>query len=210
MHRASLILAAVVMAAAGGAVACEGKKVLYEDHFAAPKLDASWGTFGDELTLEKGRLVIRPEPAMVYLQTNDLAMRGDVDLCADVTIVDGVAADEVLAGLIFWYVDDDNLYALELDAAGHAAIWRRKGGDWNEVVPWSESDLVAPGDAKTNHLRVATRDKTATIYVNGMKLVEVTTDTLPGDGQMVGLIAGSAGTGVSTIAFDEFKVTAPD
>jgi hypothetical protein len=207
MRGGLLIAAAVIVATAGSAIACEGAKVRYEDHFAAKGLDPSWGTFGDELTVENGRMVIRPQPAMVYWQTNDLATYGDVDFCADVTIVDSVAPDEVLAGLLFWYVDDDNLYALEVDASGHASIWRRAGGDWREVVPWGETDLVPMGDGKTDHLRVVTKGKTATAYINGVKLDEFTADAVPPQGQSVGVIAGSAGNGVSTIAFDEFKIT---
>lgn len=206
MRSAWLVAAAVVLATAGTAVACEGAKVIYEDHFAGQALDPAWGTFGDELTLENGRMVIRPEPAMVYWQTNDLGTYDDVDFCADVTIVDSVAPDEVLAGLIFWYVDDDNLYALEVDAGGHASIWQRTAGDWRQVVPWAETDLVAIGDGKVDHLRVVTKGKTATAYINGVKLVDVPNDTPP-HGQSVGIIAGSAGNGVSTIAFDEFKIT---
>ena len=205
----SLIVAGAALVCAGAATACQGTKVLYQDHFAA--LDPSWGTYGDELTIEDGRMVIRPEPGTVYWQVNDLGMYPDVDLCADVTILDSVTPDEVLGGLVFWYVDDDNLYALEVDAAGHAAVWKRAAGDWREVLPWGETDLVPTGDGKTNHLRVVTKGATASIYINEQKLADVTADIpLPDEGHKVGLIAGSATVGVSTIAFDEFVLTAPN
>src|SRR4051794_29332276 len=120
MRSAWLVAAALALAlAAAPAIGCEAQKLVYEDHFSGPALDPSWGTYGDELDVEAGRMVIRPQPATVYWQTNDLATYMDVDFCADVTILDSVAPDEVLAGLIFWYVDDDNLYALEVDAASH-------------------------------------------------------------------------------------------
>jgi len=207
---AALLFAALAALALGGgaAEACQGQKVLYEDHFAT--LDGSWGTYGDELTVQNGRMVIRPEPGTVYWQINDLGSFKGVDLCANVTIVDSVTPDEVLAGLVFWYVDDDNLYALEVDAAGHAAIWKRAAADWREVVPWGETDLAASGDGKTQHLRVVTNGRVATAYLGDQKLTDVMSDfPLPDEGQKVGLIAGSATTGASTVAFDEFILTAP-
>jgi hypothetical protein len=209
MRRAVLLVATgAVLVLASAAAACEGQKILYQDHFDG--LDPSWGTYGDELTVGNGRMLIRPEAGMVYWQTNDLGSYPDVDVCADVTILESVTADEVLAGLLFWYVDDDNFYALEVDAAGHAAIWKRASGDWREVVPWGDTDLLAIGDGKTDHLRVVARGTTAAAYVNGRELVEVTaTVPLPPAGQQVGLIAGSATAGTSTIAFDEFVLTAP-
>src|SRR5438552_15121511 len=129
----ALIVGCAAMAFASAAPACQGSKVLYQDHFDA--LDPSWGTYGDELTVAGGRVVIGPQAGTVYWQVNDLGMYPDVDVCVDLTILDSVTPDEVLAGLVFWYVDDDDLYALEIDAAGHAAIWKRAAGDWREVVP---------------------------------------------------------------------------
>src|ERR1044072_6090415 len=118
---ASLIVAGVALLGADAASACQGQKVLYQDRFTA--LDPSWGTYGDELTIENGRMVIRPEPGTVYWQGNDLGMYRDADLCADVTIVESVTPDEVVAGLVFWYVDLER-----------------------EVVPWAETALVPMGD----------------------------------------------------------------
>jgi len=206
---ALLITASTALGLAGGAAeACQGQKVLYQDHFAS--LDASWGTYGHELTVQDGRMVIRPEPGTVYWQVNDLGPYQDVDVCADVTIVTGVTPDEVLAGLVFWYVDDENLYALEVDAAGHASIWKQAAGDWREIVPWAETDLAATGDGKTQHLRVVTSGRVATAYIGDKKLTDVMSDfPLPDGGQKVGVIAGSATAGVSTVAFDEFILTAP-
>ena len=154
-------------------------------------------------------MVIRPQPATVYWQTNDLATYMDVDFCADVTILDSVAPDEVLAGLIFWYVDDDNLYALEVDAASHASIWARASGDWRQIVPWGETELVPTGEGKAIHLRVAIQGKTATAFIDGRKLTDITVSVVPPE-QSVGVIAGSAGTAVSTIAFDDFRITTPN
>src|ERR1041385_5682636 len=171
---ASLIVAGVALLGADAASACQGQKVLYQDRFTA--LDPSWGTYGDELTIENGRMVIRPEPGTVYWQVNDLGMYRDVDLCADVTIVESVTPDEVVAGLVFWYVDDDNLYAFEVDAAGHASIWKRAAGDWRGVVPWAETALVPMGDGKTNRLRVVTNGIAPATYVNDKKLADVMAD----------------------------------
>src|SRR5262245_40008460 len=169
-----LIVAGAAVAWANVAFACQGSEVLYQDHFDT--LDPSWGTYGDELTIENGRMVIRPEPGTVYWQVNDLGMYPEVDVCADVTIRQSVTPDEVLAGLVFWYVDDDDLYALEIDAAGHASIWKRASGDWRQVVPWADTDLVGSGDGKTQRLRVVTHGLSATAYIDDKKLTDLMAD----------------------------------
>jgi TPR repeat protein len=188
---------------------CKGPKIRYEDHFSRTSLDPSWGTFGPELTVEGGRMVLRPKVGRPYWQTNDLGTYDDVDLCVTATIAKGVAPDEVRAGVIFGYLDPDNLYTLLVNAAGRTAIWRVRDGNWEEIVPWHLTEGVPKGDGTTMRLRVATRGNHATAYVNGHRLPEVT--VLRGlAAQSVGVIANSAKGGVSTVTFDDFKITTPN
>lgn len=209
--RCSAMLLGLAAAAAFGvaAEACQGSKVLYADQFAT--YDASWGTYGSELKVDGGRMVIRPGAATVYWQTNDLADYQDVDACVDVIFVDSGVPDEVLAGLVLWYVDDDNLAVFQIDAAGHASYFERIMGVWQEAIPWGETDLVPRGDGKPVRLRALVKGSFASLYVGDGKLTDVHFEgTVPPEGTKVGVIAGSAATMVSTVAFDNFALTLPN
>jgi hypothetical protein len=204
-----LAVAVAMAAVATAADACQGQKVLYSDHFAT--YDQSWGTYGPELKFDGGRMVIRPDPATVYWQINDLADYAAVDACVDVMFVASGIADEVLAGIVFWYIDDDNLSVFQIDSSGHASFYERADGIWRETIPWGDTDLVPNGDGKTVPLRAVVKEKIASLYVGDQKLTDVAFDgALPAAGTKVGIIAGSASSVVSTIAFDNFVLTAPN
>ncbi len=211
MHALKLAVAAALVAASVTAAdACEGSRALFADQFTTA-LDPSWGTYGPELKVENGAMVIRPDPATVYWQTNDLADYQSVDACTDVVFLDSGVGDEVLAGLVFWYVDDDNFSVVQVDAAGHASFFQRIGGVWMETIPWAETPLVPQGDGKPVRLRVVARGSVGAIYIGDRKLTDVTPGmTLPPAGTKVGVIAGSATKSVSTIAFDNFALTLPN
>jgi hypothetical protein len=199
---------ALLLSDAGAVVACEGSPVLFADHFDS--YDLSWGLHGDELAVQNGQMIMRPEVDTIDWQPNDRASYTDVDVCVNATIVQSITPEESFVGLMFWFKDDDNFYAFEIDTAGHAAIWRRVNGDWRSPVPWGPTPLVPVGDGKTVRLRVVTKGKTATAYVNDVKFMDVTADAAIPGGSQVGVLAGSPMAGVSVNTFDDFIVTKPN
>src|SRR5579871_7026080 len=138
MHKVWLVAAlATGLGSATAACACEGSPVLFADHF--DRIDPSWGIYGDELSVANGQMTLKPEQNTIDWQPNDHASYTDADICVTATIAKSVTADQGFVGLIFWYVDDDNFYAFEVDAAGHASIWQQTKGEWRSPVAWRDT-----------------------------------------------------------------------
>lgn len=199
-------VAAMLILAGPAALACQGSKILFEDHFA--DFQPTWGTADEELGVEDGRLVIKPEADLMLWAPNTASLYDDVDLCATVTTIEAVDPEVSFAGLVFWYLDDDNFYTVQIDANGFASMWRRQRGRWLVQVEWEETDLAKPGDGAANDLRVVTDGNAATYYINGQEFKKISGQ--PPDGQQIGVIAFSPEDGVSSYAFADFVVTEPE
>ena len=193
-----------VLAGSGAAEACGTGKVLFEDSFDA--LQTTWGKQDEELTVENGRLLMKPKENFTFWAPNSAAVYDDIDLCAEVTNVEVSDPGNSFVGLVFWYSDDKNFYTLEIDADGYASIWRRQNGRWLSQVDWAETDALKSGIGSTNELRVVTKGRNASYYLNG-QLFKEAMGLPPDSGQQVGTIASSPKETVATYAFTNFKVT---
>jgi len=60
-------------------------------------------------------------------------------------------------------------YVLEAGDRGEFGIWRREGDRWVDLVPWTRSEAVRPGDA-ANELTVHTSGQRLTFVVNGQQI----------------------------------------
>jgi hypothetical protein len=125
-----------------------------------------------------------------------------------ITTVTGVTSDEAKAGLVFWYVDDNNFYVFEFAPNGKASIWRRQRGKWLPQADWAVAPGALSGDGAQNELRVTTVDDKATLYVNDQEFKTIT-GTPPDKGQEIGIFAASPTAGPARFAFDNLKVTKP-
>jgi hypothetical protein len=179
--------------------------VLLEDHFATLRPD--WGDQTEELFARASALNIRPEADSIHWAVY-AARFSEVDYCATITPVETIDPAESFVGLMFWYQDDDNFYALEIDAEGHASVWERLAGEWHAPADWRSTDLLIPGDGLPSQLRVVAKGDGATFYLNGQLFGELFTPA-PANAQ-IGIIAASPATGVATYSVSDLFVTMPE
>lgn len=201
-------LAALLLLVSGGAAlaTCQGRVVLFEDRFE--RLQPTWGDAGESFKTEDGKLLVASEPAMYLWRTNQASLYDDIDMCVAVTTIAGIEPEESKAGLVFWYVDENNFYVFEYAPNGKASVWRRQRGRWLEQVEWRVAEGAEQGDRGTNELRVVTRGDRATLYFGGAEFAEFD-GVQPAEGQQVGVFVASPESGTARFAFDNFKVTRP-
>ena len=185
---------------------CEGRVVLFEDRF--DRLEPTWGEADEAFDIEDGRLVVAPEPATYLWRTSQASLYDDVDMCVTLTTIDGVDPEEAIAGVIFWYVDENNFYVFEYAPNGKASVWRRQRGRWLEQVAWQDVEAAAEDNGKAIDLRVVTRGDRATLFFNGAEFAEFD-GVPPNNGQQVGILVASPESGTARFAFDDFRVTRP-
>jgi hypothetical protein len=78
-------------------------------------------------------------------------------------------------------------YVLEVGDRGELGIWRREAEHWVELIPWTPSDAVRPGDA-ANELTVRAVGQRLTFLVNGTAVASQADPVLPEGG--VGIFVG--------------------
>jgi 3-keto-disaccharide hydrolase len=210
MMRGILVGVVALLLHVSGSVAasatCEGRVVLFEDRF--DRLQPTWGASDDGFKIEDGQLVVAPEPAMFFWRTNQASLYDDIDMCVVLTTIEGVDPEETNAGLVFWYVDENNFYVFEYAPNGKASVWRRQRGRWLEQVEWKDVEDANEGDDGVNELRVVTRGDRATLYLNDADFAEFD-GVPPTDGQQVGVFVASPESGTARFAFDDFRITRP-
>jgi len=197
----------LLMASVGAAFAtCQGRVVLYEDRFE--RLQPTWGEADDSFRTEDGKLVVAPAPAAYLWRTNQASLFDDVDMCVSLTTIEGIEPEESKAGLIFWYVDENNFFAFQYAPNGKASVWRRQRGRWLEQVDWQDVEGANQGDDAENELRIVTRGDRVTLYLNEEEFAEFD-GVPPNEGQQIGVFAASPESGTASFAFDNLKVTRP-
>jgi LPXTG-site transpeptidase (sortase) family protein len=82
---------------------------------------------------------------------------------------------------------DGRFYVFEAGDRGEVGVWRREDDRWVDLLPWTPSDAVRPGDA-ANELTVQAVGQRVTFLVNG-SVVASLTDPLWADGA-VGVFVG--------------------
>lgn len=199
----SLILVALGASAAGAV--CPGRDVLFEDKFDT--LKTTWGDTGDTFAISEGQLVVSPRSGTYLWRANTAGLYDDIDMCVTVMTVKGVDPASAIAGLVFWYEDVNDFYAIEIAPNGKASVWRRQRGKWLAQVKWADAQVNA-GDGATNEIRVTTVGDTATFTVNGAKFNTIM-GMPPEKGQQVGVMAVSPESAAATFAFDDLRVTKP-
>jgi hypothetical protein len=82
---------------------------------------------------------------------------------------------------------DGRFYVFAAGDRGEFGIWRREGGQWIDLVPWTPSEAVSPGETK-NDLSVRALGQQFRFAINGREVATVADSTL-GQGS-VGIFAG--------------------
>jgi len=180
-----------------------GGEVLYEDNFA--NLDPSWGTPGEILSVKEGRLVLKPALNSTQSVLNQSNLFDDADTELQVTLSSG--DPNVPGGLVFWAKDYSNFYCLCIDASGSFKVSHFVIDRWLNPVGWTESDTINKGVGQTNKLRVVTKGRQATAYINDQEIITINGQP-PQGGGCVGVSGGSGQDSQNTWEFANLRVIA--
>jgi hypothetical protein len=93
-------------------------------------------------------------------------------------------------------------YVLEAGDKGEYGIWRREGGNWIDLVPWTPTSAVRPGTA-SNDLWVVASGERLRFLINGTEVASVTDATLRDGG--VGIFVGGD---LNEVVVEHFSVVA--
>jgi glucose/mannose transport system substrate-binding protein len=178
-------------------------EILYEDNFT--NLDPSWGTAGERLSAEHGKLTLKPAPDTTQSILNQANVFDDADITVEVILPAGDPS--VPGGLIFWAKDHTNFYCLCIDAAGYFKISRYVTDRWLQPVGWTENEAINKGIGQVNKLRVVTKGHQATAYIND-KHVTTFNGQPPQGGGCVGVSGGSPENAQNTWQFMNLQVVA--
>jgi glucose/mannose transport system substrate-binding protein len=180
-----------------------GGDVLYEDNFT--NLDPSWGTAGDILSVKESKLVLKPALNTTQSVLNQSNVFDDADIELEVTLSSGDPA--VPGGLIFWAKDYSNFYSFCVDANGSFKISHFVIDRWLNPVGWTENDAINKGVGQANTLRVVTKGRQATAYINNKEVITINGQP-PQGGGCVGISGGSAQGSQNTWEFAKLRVIA--
>src|ERR1700733_6999826 len=179
----------------------ETGEILYEDKFT--NLDPSWGMPGERLSVEDGKLTLKPAPDTTQSVLNQANVFTDADINVDIILPAGDVS--VPGGLIFWAKDLRNFYCLCIDAAGYFKISRYVTDRWLQPVGWIESEAIKKGIGQVNKLRVVTKNHQATAYINDQRVATFTGQP-PQGGGCVGVSGGSPENAQHTWPFTDLQV----
>jgi glucose/mannose transport system substrate-binding protein len=178
-------------------------EVLYQDNFT--NLDPSWGIPGERLSVQDGKLTLKPAPDTTQSILNQANVFDDADISVEVILPAGDSS--VPGGLIFWAKDHSNFYCLCIDAAGYFKISRYVTDRWLQPVGWSENEAIIKGIGQVNKLRMVTKGRQATAYIND-KQVTIFNGQPPPGGGCIGVSGGSPGNAQNTWQFRNLQVMA--
>jgi len=178
-------------------------EVLYEDNFT--NLDPSWGTPGEILSVKEGKLVLKPALNTTQSVLNQSNVFEDADVELQITLSNGDPG--VPGGLVFWAKDYSNFYCFCIDANGSFKISHFVIDRWLNPVGWTQSDSINKGVGQTNKLRVVTKGRQATAYINDKEAITINGQP-PQGGGCVGISGGSAQDSQNTWEFASLRVIA--
>ena len=177
-------------------------EILYEDNFT--NLDPSWGTPSERLSVKDGKLTLKPASNTTESILNQSNVFDDADIRVDVIVPAG--DPNVPGGLIFWARDHSNFYCLCIDAAGYFKISRYVTDRWLQPVGWLENEAINKGIGQVNKLRVVTKGRQATAYINDKQVTKFDGQP-PQGGGCVGVSGGSPENAQNTWQFANLRVT---
>lgn len=198
---AGLVVALTVLVAGHSAfAACDPETALYEDEFDF--LDVSWGSADDSILINDDALQIRGSGGVVNLETKTKA----ADVCVDVTIEEAEKVSDSPAGVVFWWQDWQNYYAVFVWSDGWIEVRRMEDGE-SKTLFTQETDALNAGAGAVNNIELTLQPKDATLIVNGTEVRRFKAKR-PKDGGAVGLYGISPDGAPATFSFDNLIVNA--
>jgi hypothetical protein len=202
-----MLAIAAALAAAPIVNACEGDRVLLEDNFQ--RFSQRWGYPDQFHTIGNGKFTIAPALNRSYMASIDPPRQGlvDMDACVDVVLAQGgPQMTHTYGGLAFWVSHYNEFYELIIGPSGAFGVDLRLPDRRVMIVNFNPSTVVKSGVNQVNRLRVKIRGNSATLYINGVQVANITGQPPPRGGY-VGLTAQSGPNTRDVYEFTNFKVT---
>ena len=179
-----------------------GEPVLYEDNFAT--LNPGWGAPNEAVGVKDGKLAIAPSADRWRVVLNQSNVFDDADIAVEVTMSAGDGFTQP-GGLMFWGKDYSDFYGLVVSANGRFSIVRLVGDRWLYPVDWQDNSAIKKGVGQMNRLRIVTRGRQATAYINGEEVATFSGQP-PAGGGCLGLY-GESGKTPNVWRFSNLRVT---
>ncbi len=178
--------------------ACDPETALYEDDFEF--LDVSWGDADDSILVEDGALVIKGSGGLVNRETETTGAA----ICVDVSIAEAAKASDSPAGIVFWWEDWKNYYAVFLWTDGWLEVRRMVDGK-SKTLFTQEAEALKRGAGAVNSIQLTLQPKDTTLIVNGSETRRFKAKR-PKEGGAVGLYGISPDDAPAVFSFDNFVV----
>jgi hypothetical protein len=92
--------------------------------------------------------------ASFFTKAVSLAPAEGTDFYLEVDTTDVLGLLDAEFGVLFRYVDGDNFYSYAISSDGAYMLDKWVNGEWEEVLPWTESEAIQMGEGATNRLGV--------------------------------------------------------
>jgi hypothetical protein len=179
-------------------------RLLYEDDFAT--FNPGWGTPGEALNVKDGKFIITPVPDRGRDVLNQSNIFDDADITVEATMSQGDDLTQA-GGLIFWGKDHNDYYCLLIKLNGRFTISRWFNDRWLNPIAWQNNPEIKTAVGQVNKLRVVTKGRQATAYINDKEVATFSGQPPPGGG-CIGLY-GESGKSQNIWQFSNLKVTTP-
>jgi hypothetical protein len=185
---------------------CWAAKVVFEDKFTS--LDPAWGSPSAVVNVKDGKLVITPEKNTTQTILNQAnVLPNDMEASYSLSFIKATAPTWG-SGLVFWAKDYDEYYAVLINAQGWFGVQRHVANRFLLPVAWRESDAIKKGEGAENQVKVVTKGKQATVFINGKEAVTLNGQP-PEGGSLIGFKAASGPEGANTVAFSNLIISQP-
>jgi hypothetical protein len=169
MFKNAVFLASAVLlvaAPAWQARACEGEKIIFEDHFSD---DAGGWSINDAIEVKDGTFAFKLPPDELETNLNVTFTVEDADICTEVVWPEG---DPITlgAGLLFWGEDNKDYFQFGIVNSGKFWIARKQDGKWHTIVENVDAPMINTSPGASNTLRVKVTSNSASFFINGTKV----------------------------------------
>jgi hypothetical protein len=168
----------VLCGAAGAASACQKKSnPLLDDNFK--NADPGWGQPDNIAAFTAQGLVLTPPASGSAWRSNANFTMNRADWCIQVmspTSLPSPADEDAVGsvGMWFWGRDSQNFYTATITLDGNAEIDRLNRGAWQVVVAPASASSIKTAPGAINELEIVTNGNTASFYVNGVLVSDIT------------------------------------
>jgi hypothetical protein len=194
-----------VALASAPAFACKGPKVLFEDDFK--EADPGW-PIDDSIAIASGHLQVRSPAGEVRGVMYSGATFEDADMCVDVAVTAARDPTAVVGGLVFWYDDWDNFWALLFSPEGSATVYRVQKKKALNPVTWRKAAAIKTEPNAVTSLRIAIKGTALSTFINDRPFAAFKGQP-PEGGGLVGFWASSEPGAPNTFTSSNFKLTTP-